>query len=60
MTTTPDIRQLRLERGWSQRYLSERAGVAQGDISKLENGASLRARVLSALLAPDDDLSTRK
>ena len=33
-----NLRSLRVARGLTQKELSERTGIAQGDISKLENG----------------------
>lgn len=44
------LRQARMDKGLSQRALSERSGVPQGHISKIERGAvDLRASSLIAL-----------
>lgn len=45
------IRQRRLELGWSQRQLAERAGVSQGSLSIMEqSGVGMRLeRVVSVL-----------
>lgn len=39
LSVAGQIRALRLSRGWTQRELGERMGVAQAEVSRLENPA---------------------
>lgn len=43
------IKQLRTERGWKQRELSRRAGIAPDRLSRLERGAPIRGDELVGL-----------
>lgn len=43
------IRDLREERGWSQKELAERSGVRQATISNAERGASVNLPTLEQL-----------
>lgn len=63
MSTGERIKQARDQRGWSQRELARRAGIAQGGLSKLENGERLHGgsmeilqKIAAALDTPIDTL----
>lgn len=43
------IKKLRTARGWKQRELSQRAGIAPDRLSRLERGATVRADELAGL-----------
>lgn len=43
------LRTARRRRGWSQRELAARANTTQGVIQKIENGDSLRPRIIGAI-----------
>ncbi len=43
------LRQRRKELGWTQMYLAERVGTSQAVIQKIENGKSLRPRILEQI-----------
>ena len=43
------IKQLRTARGWTQRELSRRAGIAADRLSRLERGVPIRGEELAAL-----------
>ena len=50
------LRKRRRELGWTQMYLAERVGTSQAVIQKIENGKSLRPRILEEIA---DALSVR-
>jgi len=43
------LRKRRKELGWTQVYLAERVGTSQAVIQKIENGKSLRPRILEEI-----------
>ncbi len=43
------LRRRRKELGWTQMYLAERVGTSQAVIQKIENGKSLRPRILEQI-----------
>ncbi|MCP5152270.1 MAG: helix-turn-helix transcriptional regulator [Ectothiorhodospiraceae bacterium] len=43
------LRARRKELGWTQMYLAERVGTSQAVIQKIENGKSLRPRILEQI-----------
>ena len=43
------LRQRRKQLGWTQMYLAERVGTSQAVIQKIENGKSLRPRILEQI-----------
>ncbi len=43
------MRQRRKQLGWTQMYLAERVGTSQAVIQKIENGKSLRPRILEQI-----------
>lgn len=43
------LRKRRKELGWTQMYLAERVGTSQAVIQKIENGKSLRPRILEEI-----------
>ncbi|MBI5247421.1 MAG: helix-turn-helix transcriptional regulator [Elusimicrobia bacterium] len=45
------LRRLRLMRGWTQKGLAERAGMAQSHVAKSEAGQDIRLRTLEKLVA---------
>lgn len=48
------LRKRRKEMGWTQTELAERVGTSQAVIQKIENGKSLRPRILEELAAALD------
>ena len=45
------LRKRRRELGWTQIYLAEQVGTSQAVIQKIENGKSLRPRILEEIAA---------
>jgi len=43
------LRKRRRDLGWTQVYLAEQVGTSQAVIQKIENGKSLRPRILTAI-----------
>ena len=43
------IRERRIELGWSQTELAERAGLGQGDVSRIENGRDAHISTIQKL-----------
>ena len=43
------LRRRRKELGWTQMYLAEQVGTSQAVIQKIENGKSLRPRILEQI-----------
>lgn len=48
-TLASRVRTARRRRGWSQQQLATRANTSQGVIQKIENGNSLRPRIIGAI-----------
>lgn len=62
MKLAEQLKQLRVDRGWSLRELAEESGLSNGYISLLENGrvespsATVLGKLAQALTVPLDDL----